>query len=47
MDDDVGLSRRLTFPKERYQEVDVFTIEEVKAILTAAKTEPINIRLLI
>lgn len=47
MDDDVGLSRRLTFPKERYQEVDVFTIEETKAILTAAKTEPINIRLLI
>ncbi|MBO5203232.1 MAG: site-specific integrase [Clostridia bacterium] len=47
VDDDVGLSRRLTFPKERYQEVDVFTIEEAKAILTAAKTEPINIRLLI
>ena len=47
MDDDVGLSRRLTFPKERYQEVDVFTIEETKAILTAAKTEPINIQLLI
>ena len=47
MDDDVGLSRRLTFPKECYQEVDVFTIEETKAILAAAKTEPINIRLLI
>ena len=47
MDDDVGLSRRLTFPKEPYQEVDVFTIEEAKAILAAAKTEPINIRLLI
>ena len=47
MDDDVGLSRRLTFPKERYQEVDVFTIEEAKAILAATKTEPINIRLLI
>ena len=47
IDDDIGLSRRLTFPKERYQEVDVFTIEETKAILTAAKTEPINIRLLI
>ena len=47
MDDDVGLSRRLTFPKERYQEVDVFTIEETKTILDAAKTEPINIRLLI
>ena len=47
MHDDVGLSRRLTFPKERYQEVDVFTIEETKAILAAAKTEPINIRLLI
>ena len=47
MDDDVGLSRRLTFPKERYQEVEVFTIEEVKAILASAKTEPINIRLLI
>ena len=47
MEDDVGLSRRLTFPKERYQEVDVFTIEEIKAILEAAKAEPINIRLLI
>ena len=47
MDDDIGLSHRLTFPKERYQEIDVFTIEETKAILTAAKTEPINIRLLI
>ena len=47
MDDDIGLSRRLTFPKERYQEIDVFTIEETKAILAAAKTEPINIRLLI
>lgn len=47
IDDDVGLSRRLTFPKERYQEVDVFTIEETKAILEAAKNEPINIRLLI
>ena len=47
MDDDVGLSRRLTFPKQHYQEVDVFTIEETKAILDAAKTEPINIRLLI
>ena len=47
MDDDVGLSRRLTFPKEHYQEFDVFTIEEAKAILAAAKTEPINIRLLI
>ena len=47
IDDDVGLSRRLTFPKESFQEVDVFTIEETKAILDAAKTEPINIRLLI
>ena len=47
MDDDVGLSRRLTFPKEHYQEVDIFKIEEIKAILEAAKAEPINIRLLI
>lgn len=47
IDDDVGLSRRLTFPKESFQEVDMFTIEETKAILDAAKTEPINIRLLI
>ena len=47
IDNDVGLSRRLIFPKEHYQEVDVFTIEETKSILTAAKTEPINIRLLI
>lgn len=43
MDDDVGISRRLTFPKERYQEVNVFTIEETRAIFDAAKTEPINI----
>ena len=47
MDDDIGLSRRLTFPMEHYQEVDVFTIEETKAILDAARAEPINIRLLI
>ena len=47
MDNDVGLSRRLTFPEERYQEVDIFTIEETKTILDAAKTEPISIRLLI
>ena len=47
MDDDVGLSRRLTFPKEPYQEVDVFTIEKAKAILAASKTEPINTRSLI
>ena len=46
-DDDVGISRRLTFPKEHYQEVDVFKIEEIKAILKGAKAEPINIRLLI
>ena len=47
IDDDVGLSRRLTFPKESYQEVDMFTMEEAKAILAAAKTEPINTRTLI
>ncbi len=47
MDDDVGLSRRLTFPKEKYQETDVFTIEEIKQILAASLSEPINIRLLI
>ena len=47
MDDDIGLSRRLTFPKEQYQEIDVFTLEETKDIINAAQTEPINIRLLI
>ena len=47
MDDDVGISRRLTFPKEKYQEVEVFTIEETRAIFDAVKTEPINIRVLI
>lgn len=47
MDDDVGLSRRLTFPREQYQEIDVFTVEEVKAIIEASQSEPINIRLLI
>lgn len=47
MDDDIGLSRRLTFPKEIYHEIDIFSIEETKAILEATKMEPIHIRVLI
>ena len=47
MDDDVGLSRRLTFPKENYHEIAIFSIEETKAILEATKMEPIHIRVLI
>ena len=47
MDDDIGLSRRLTFPKEIYHEIDIFSLEETKATLEATKMEPIHIRVLI
>ncbi|HPE95110.1 MAG TPA: tyrosine-type recombinase/integrase [Bacillota bacterium] len=47
MDEDVGLSRRIEFPKETTPEVEVYTQEEVADILRALETEPLNIRLLV
>lgn len=47
MDDDIGLSRRLEFPKESDVEVEVYTFEEVKTILESLKEEPINIKFII
>lgn len=47
MDDDIGLSRRLEFPKVKDVEVAVYTFEEVKTILEALKEEPIHIRTVI
>lgn len=47
MDEDVGLSRRIEFPKQETPEVEVYTLEEVSEILKAAETEPIHIRTLV
>ena len=47
MDEDVGLSRRIEFPKQETPEVEVYTLEEVNQILKATETEPIHIRTLV
>ncbi|MBR6577542.1 MAG: tyrosine-type recombinase/integrase [Clostridia bacterium] len=47
IDEDVGISRRIEFPKADTPEVEAFTMEEVTEILKAAESEPINIRALI
>jgi integrase len=47
MDEDVGISRRIEFPKHEAPEVEVYTLEEVNQILAAAEIEPIHIRTLI
>ncbi len=47
IDVDVGISRRLEFPKENKTEVEAFTLEEIGDILTALQEEPIHIRALI
>ena len=47
MDEDVGVSRRIEFPKHEAPEVEVYTIEEVNQILKAAEFEPIHIRTLV
>ncbi len=47
IDCDVGVSRRLEFPKENHVEVEVFTQEEVNEILKALEDEPIRLRAII
>ena len=47
IEDDIGRSRRIEFPKEETKEVEVFTIEEVGQILTALESEPLHIRAVI
>ncbi|MBQ9746174.1 MAG: site-specific integrase [Clostridia bacterium] len=47
IDEDVGISRRIEFPKADTPEVEVYTLEEVNAILKAAEAEPIHIRTLV
>jgi integrase len=47
IEDDIGRSRRIEFPKEETKEVEAFTIQEVGDILNALENEPINIRALI
>ena len=47
IDEDVGISRRIEFPKADTPEVEAFTMEEVSEILQATETEPIHIRTLV
>ena len=47
IEEDIGRSRRLEFPKEETKEVEVFTLEEVENILRALECEPWHIRAVI
>lgn len=47
IDEDVGNSRKIEFPKEAPTELEVYTLEEVSDILKALETEPINIKTLV
>ncbi len=47
IEDDIGRSRRIEFPKEETKEVEAFTFEEVSDILTALESEPWHIRAVI
>jgi integrase len=47
IEDDIGRSRRIEFPKEETKEVEVFTLEEVSDILKALESEPWHIRAMI
>ena len=47
IEEDVGRSRRIEFPKEETKEVEVFTLEEVGDILKALESEPWHIRAMI
>ena len=47
IEDDIGRSRRIEFPKEETKEVEAFTLEEVGDILKALESEPWNIRAII
>lgn len=47
IEDDIGRSRRIEFPKEETKEVEAFTLEEVADILRALEIEPWHIRAMI
>lgn len=47
IDEDVGISRRIEFPKDEKPGVEAFNAEEASQILKAAESEPINIKLLV
>ena len=47
IEDDIGRSRRIEFPKEETKEVEAFTLEEVGEILKALESEPWHIRAVI
>lgn len=47
IEEDIGRSRRIEFPKEETKEVEVFTLEEVENILRALECEPWHIRAVI
>ena len=47
IEDDIGRSRRIEFPKEETKEVEVFTLEEIGDILKALESEPWHIRAMI
>lgn len=47
IENDIGRSRRIEFPKEETKEVEAFTLDEVKNILEALESEPWHIRALI
>ena len=47
IDEDIGQSRRLEFPKENHPEIEVYSTEEVNQILNAATEEPVHIRLIV
>ena len=47
IDDDVGQSKRITFPKEISPEIEVFSPEEIAELLKALESEPLHIRALI
>ena len=47
IDEDVGISRRIEFPKAETPEIEAFNAEEASMILKAAESEPINIKLLV
>ena len=47
VDEDVGIARRIEFPKDEKPGVEAFNAEEAALILEAAESEPINIKLLV
>ena len=47
IENDIGRSRRIEFPKEETKEVEAFTLEEVGDILKALESEPWHIRAVI